>query len=109
VFNENKPQYHHLSDRLISSECNSTNKTTQTDNEFLLFPHYLQDRSMDCSLGTNSENYLSVNCSCVVLIFTSDGTLLRPDLIWEPPSLLPNGYRGLFPWSKAAGSWSWPL
>jgi hypothetical protein len=34
---------------------------------------------------------------------------LRPDQRWVPPSLLYNGYRGLFPqgWS-AAGAWCWP-
>jgi hypothetical protein len=26
-----------------------------------------------------------------------------------PPSLLSNGYQGLFPWDKAAGAWGWPL
>jgi hypothetical protein len=31
--------------------------------------------------------------------------LRRPD----PNSLLPNGYRGLFPTGKAVGAWSWPL
>jgi hypothetical protein len=29
---------------------------------------------------------------------------LRPDRFWGPPSLLPNGYRPLFPWAKRLGS-----
>jgi len=33
----------------------------------------------------------------------------RPDRLWSPPSLLPNGYRCSFPGDKAAGLWSWPL
>jgi hypothetical protein len=34
---------------------------------------------------------------------------LCPDRFCGPPSLLSNGHRVLFPWSKAAGAWSWPL
>jgi len=33
----------------------------------------------------------------------------RVDPLWDSPSLLSKGYRGLFPESKAAGAWSWPL
>jgi len=33
----------------------------------------------------------------------------RPDRPWGPPSLLSNGYHGLFPWVNSAGAWSWPL
>ena len=31
----------------------------------------------------------------------------RPDLPWDPPSLLYNGYR-VFPGGKEAGAWCWP-
>jgi hypothetical protein len=32
-----------------------------------------------------------------------------PDRLWAPPSLLSNGYCGLFSGGKAAGLWIWPL
>jgi len=32
-----------------------------------------------------------------------------PDRLWGPPSVIFNGYRGLLPRGKAAGTWSWPL
>jgi hypothetical protein len=31
------------------------------------------------------------------------------DRLWDPPGLLFSGYPGLFPGTKAAGAWSWPL
>lgn len=31
------------------------------------------------------------------------------NLLWNPPSLLLNGYRGRFPSSKAAGAWNRPI
>jgi hypothetical protein len=36
-------------------------------------------------------------------------SLMRPDRLRGPPSLLPNGYRRLFPGSKAGRMWIWPL
>jgi len=36
-------------------------------------------------------------------------SLLHPDWLLGPPSLLSNGYCGFFPCSKVAGAWSWPF
>jgi hypothetical protein len=36
-------------------------------------------------------------------------SLPRPERLWGLPSLLSNGYQGLFPWGKTGGAWSWPL
>jgi len=33
----------------------------------------------------------------------------RPDRLWDPPSLLSNGYRGSYRGGKAAGAWSLSL
>jgi len=33
----------------------------------------------------------------------------RPDRLWGPPNLLPNGYRGSSHGGEAAEAWSWPL
>jgi hypothetical protein len=33
----------------------------------------------------------------------------RPDRLWDPPSLLSYGYQALFPRSRAARAWNWPL
>jgi hypothetical protein len=51
-------------------------------------------------LGFNSRQELGF------FFFTS---LPRPNRLWGPPSLLPNGYRRLLPPGKAGGAWSWPL
>jgi len=36
---------------------------------------------------------------CLMIIITG------PDRLWGPPSLLSNGYHGLFSWGEAAGAW----
>jgi hypothetical protein len=41
------------------------------------------------------------NLIIVVLIQASPP---RPERLWGPPSLLYNGYQGLFPWDKGAGT-----
>jgi hypothetical protein len=38
-------------------------------------------------------------------IFSSSS---RPDRFWAHPASYPMGTGGSFPWSKAAGAWSWP-
>jgi hypothetical protein len=40
---------------------------------------------------------------------TSSPSPRHPDWFWGPPSLLINGYQGLFTRGKAATAWSWPL
>jgi len=42
-------------------------------------------------------------------ILATLASLPRPERLWSPPSLLSNGYQGLFPRGKAAGAWSWLL
>jgi hypothetical protein len=41
-----------------------------------------------------SRNFFSLHC---------------PNRLWDPHSLLLNGYWGLFPGRKVAGTWNWPL
>jgi hypothetical protein len=36
-------------------------------------------------------------------------SLLRPELLWDPPASYPMGTRGSFLRGKAVGAWSWPL
>jgi hypothetical protein len=65
-----------------------------------------RSRSRDSSVGIATGYRLDgrrvvARVSVGARIFSS---LRRPDRLWGTPSLLSNGYRGLFPRSKAAGA-----
>jgi len=49
------------------------------------------------------------NISNFQLVCNFSTSPLRRDRLWGPPSLLSNGYRGIFPWAKVDGTWNWPL
>jgi hypothetical protein len=62
-------------------------------------PVTLYERSWDSVVGIVTgyrldDQGVGVQVTVGVRIFTSSRL---PDRLWDPPNLLPNGYRGLFP------------
>jgi hypothetical protein len=85
--------------------------TQSTFLNFSLRSYNFSCQSRDSAVGTATgyglhDGGVAVRVPVGSRIFSSRS---RPDRFCEPPSLLSNGYRGLFSGGKAAGAWSWPL
>jgi hypothetical protein len=68
------------------------------------FLDYLSDWSRDSLVGMALSYGLDDRGSRVRMPAGAGNSPPRPERLWGPPSLLPNGYQMLFPWGKAAGA-----
>jgi hypothetical protein len=100
----------------------TSHKTTVKEYTETLIPrrlHWIQEhnmkywhavRSRDNAVGT-ATGYGLVDWGVGVRVPVGSriSSSRHPNRLWGPPSLLFNGYRGLFPGGEAAGACSWPL
>jgi hypothetical protein len=78
--------------------CGPHQTSHQKTNGQWLFHQQLQKANC-IPIQSVSRDGLRDGCSAVrVLAGAGNFSSLRPDRFWIPPSLLSNGYQGLFPW-----------